>query len=256
MKTPFPNFRLLLLACTALTVAPLAPAGLWDTLFPHDVDVMTVTKVTEEGRAYPPATPTNPVYYKIIDLGEQAFGRVWAGESVPHRRTTRKWVMTALAEQGYRLADEQHPPTQLLVFIWGMSQGIGMEFFGFSPRRPPFHPIGTVSKALDFTGSDLFLGMVRSFTMDSETSPKVTLLWETRFACPSNGLALANAMPLMIHAAGPNFGRETKLPVNTNASDRFKGRVNFGELKIMGIVPAKETDQPGKEQEATPAESR
>jgi hypothetical protein len=45
------------------------------------------------------------------------------------------------------------------------------------------------------------------------------------------------AMPQMIQAASLNFGRETKLPVSLNASDYFKGRVDYGELKIMGTVP-------------------
>ena len=245
-----------ILFCVVLIFTATARADKWSMLFPHDIDVMTVTKVTEEGRTYPNATLANPVYYKIIDLGEQAFGRVWAGESIPSRRSARKWLMTALVEQGYRLADEQHPPTQLLVFIWGMTQGIGIEFFGFNPRIPPFHPNGVVSKALDFTDSDLFLGMVRSFTMDSETSPQTTLLWETRFACPANGLALSDALPLLIHTAAANFGRETKLPVNINASDRFKGRVDFGELKIMGVVPSSEMKHQKTENAPIPPEPR
>lgn len=222
-----------ILICVILSFAPPIRADLWSTLFPHDVDVMTVTKVTEEGQAYPKATLANPVYYEIIDLGEQAFGRVWAGERIPHRRTTRKWLMTALAEQGYRLADELHPPTQLLVFVWGMSDGIGIEFFGFTSRRPPFHPNGVVSKALDFAQSDLFLGVVRSYTIDSETSPKTTLLWATNFACYAQGLALSDAMPLLVHTAAANFGRETERPVNINASDRFKGRL-FWRAKDHG----------------------
>jgi hypothetical protein len=97
----------------------------------------------------------------------------------------------------------------------------------------------------------LFLGLVRSFTMDSETAPKVTLLWETRFGCPATGLAMSDALPLMIHAAALNFGRETRIPVNLNASDEFKGRVDFGELKIIGTVPESEMQN----NRAAPADS-
>lgn len=59
----------------------------------------------------------------IVDAGQRTFGRSWAGEKVPDSRVARKWMMAAMAEQGYRLADSAHPPTQLFVFGWGMMQG-------------------------------------------------------------------------------------------------------------------------------------
>jgi hypothetical protein len=155
--------------------------------------------------------------------------------------------MTAMAEQGYLLADAQHAPTQLLVFAWGLSEGIAPEFLGADTRIThlgAWHPPGVWAKVWDFAESELFLGLVRSFTLDSETAPKVTMLWETRFACPATGLAMGDAMPLMIQAAALNFGRETKVPLNINVSDESKGRVDFGELKVMGSEPPKDKPAP------------
>lgn len=234
----------------SLAVANRAWADWWSTLFPHDVDVVTFTEMTEAGRAYPNATPANPVYYKIIDLGLQYFGEAWDGESIPNRREVRKWMMTAMARQGYLLADEPHPPTQLFVFSWGMLRGGpgALRFLGGDVteaifRGPSFLPVprtGIAQKVWDTAEGYVFLVMVRSYTIDSESAPKVTLLWETRFGCPATGLALSSTMPLMIKAAAPHLGRETKLPVNLNVSDLLRSRVDLGELKVIEMdVPVK-----------------
>ena len=255
-----------LLAWLCLLWVASASANWWSKVFPHDVDVITVTYVTDPGKAYPPATPSQPVYYKIIDLGQQDFGRDWKGETTPHSRTVRAWLMKAMIEQGYRLADASHPPTQLLVFGWGMLQGgenrPALKFLGgdkvnlmwdwdfhdthsfLDPKvllRNSLHN-GVAGKIYDFAEGNLFLGVVRSFTIDSEKAPQVTLLWETRFACPATGLDLNAALPLLIRAAAPNLGRETKEPVNLNASDAFGGHIDLGEMKILETYPAKPPD--------------
>jgi hypothetical protein len=107
--------------------------------------------------------------------------------------------------------------------------------------------MGIAGKVWDIAESDLFLTVVRSYTMDSLHSPKVTLLWETRFACPATGLAMTDAMPLMIKVAAANLGRESKLPVSVNASEVFKGRVDLGELKFLGTEPGPKTAPPKTE---------
>lgn len=268
LRRPIPQ----ILICLVLHFASPLHAGLWDALFPHDVDVMTVTDMTEVGRTYPNATPKEPVYYMIIDLGERYFGRSWAGERKPKSREALKWTMEAMAKQGYRLADDQHPPTQLFVFGWGMIQGgsgrPALKFLGgdkadlmweqeenggFASKNGGFvnsrvllrgiQRTGIAGKLWDISESDLFIGIVRSYTMDSLKSEKTVLLWETRFGCPATGLWMTEAMPQMIKVAALNFGRETKLPVSVDASDYFKGRVDHGELKIMGTVPEPATDR-------------
>jgi hypothetical protein len=113
--------------------------------------------------------------------------------------------------------------------------------------------MGVVGKLWDIAESDLFLGIVRSYTMDSLKAGKPVLLWETRFGCPANGLWLSEAMPQMIKAAALNLGRETKLPVSVNASEEFGGQVDYGELKVMGIVPEK--DKEPQKNEPAPAEA-
>lgn len=238
--------RQLTLCCLVFGFATRSSAEFFGSFFSNDIDVITVTDVTKIGRTYPTARRDAPVYYKIIDLGYHEFGRAWAGERIPTMRQARKWLMTALAEQGYLLADAQHAPAQLLVFVWGMTDGIDGAFFAPNERMPytgtfMLRPLGIYGKIFDLSEGGLFLGLVRSYTVDSDNSPDVTLLWETRFGCPARGSWMTEAMPLLIKAAGANFGRETKLPVDVNAVDLAKGRVDLGELKILGVEPGSST---------------
>ena len=273
--TPSSVRQILICVCLVLSIVPRTHADVWSTLFPHDIDVITVTDMTDLGRTYPNATPVQPVYYMIVNLGEKYFGRSWGGERTPKSREALKWMMEAMAKQGYLLANDQHPPTQLFVFAWGMLQGSSgrpaLKFLGgekvdlmweleenggFANKNGGFvnsrvllrglQRTGIAGKVWDIAEEDLFIGIVRSYTIDSLKAEKPELLWETRFGCPSTGFWMKDAMPQMIKAAALNFGRETKLPVNLNATVEFKGRVDYGELKIMGTVPASQTDPPSQ----------
>ncbi len=118
-----PAFVLLAVMC--LVPLPLLAA---DTAFQRsiagylrkDVDVITVTDVTKAGQAYPPATSEHPVRYMIIHLGMSSFGPSWAGEKIPAKNAVLLWMMRAMRDQGYLLADMQHPPEVVLVFGWGI----------------------------------------------------------------------------------------------------------------------------------------
>ena len=217
-----------------LGAMPWAKADLESSASLPAVDVITVTSMTEAGRTYPAASRATPVYYMIIDLGQQTFGRSWAGEQTPPKGTALKWMMQAMAQQGYRLADNQHRPTQLFVYSWGLLQGgpdqPARKFFGIEDADliagpgTGAHRTGASSIVLDVVQGDFFLGMVRSFDMESYHSAKKTLLWETRFGCPAHGLALDEVMPLIIKAAAANLGRETQQPVFVDTSTLVDGR--------------------------------
>lgn len=241
-----------------------------------DVDVITVTDVTEAGKAYTPATPDKPVYYKLLYFGYVTYDneRVWAGESIPANKDVLQWMIKAMKTQGYLVADAAHPPEQLFVFSWGMMEGgkgrpalgfLGgdklnlmweqVQYGGFVDPRVLVRGIirtGIAGKVWDIAESDLFMGAVRSFTLDAMDSPNPLLLWETRFACPATGLAMDKAMPLMVTAAAYNLGRETVKPVNINATTTFGGKVNFGDFTVLGegdqlTAPKSEPEKPAEE---------
>jgi hypothetical protein len=257
-------------ALLMLSVPALAQTGFQNAMnkFLHkDVDVITVTDVTEAGKAYTPATPAKPVYYKLLYFGYVTYEgeRVWAGESIPANKDVLQWMM---------MADAAHPPEQLFVFSWGMMEGgkgrpalgfLGgdklnlmweqVQYGGFVDPRVLVRGIirtGIAGKVWDIAESDLFLGAVRSFTLDAMDNPSPTMLWETRFACPATGLAMDKAMPLMVTAAAMNLGRQTDKPVNLNATAAFGGKVNFGDFTVLGegdqlTAPKSELDKPAEE---------
>jgi len=249
------------LALLLLVGPAVAQTGFQDAMskFLHkDVDVITVTDVSEAGKAYAPATPAKPVYFKLLYFGYITYEgeRTWAGETIPSNKAVLQWMLKAMKTQGYLVADEQHPPEQLLVFSWGMMEGgkdrpalgfLGgdklnlmweqIQYGGFVDQRVLLRGLirtGIAGKVWDVAESDLFLGAVRSFTLDALDNPKPTMLWETRFACPATGLSMAKAMPLMVTAAAFNLGRETAKPVSLNASALFGGKVNFGDIQVLG----------------------
>jgi hypothetical protein len=224
------------------------------------VDVLTVTDVTKEGKALTPATPANPVRCQVVYYGYTHFDgtRTWANESIPPNRDVLKWLLAAMQQQGYLVADDNHPPEQLLVISWGMMAGdrsrqaLGFlggdkvnlmweqtQYGGFVDAKVLLRGIlrtGVASKVWDYSGSNLFVGVVRSYTMNSLEAPKTTLLWETRFACPAAGLAMDEAMPLMVKAAAVNLGRETARPVTLDATREFGGSVTIPDFEVLGEV--------------------
>ena len=237
--------------------------GLVDHFLHKEVDVISVTDMTDAGRAYRIPTPAQPVRYKLVYVGQINFGRGWAGETLPTKQKTIEWIMAALKNQGYVVADELHPPEQLFVFGWGMLAGgqsrPGLKFLGGEKvdlmweqegfNGETFNPLltgarvftrnlkrmGVAGKVWDFSESPLFMGVVRSFSIEAVDEKKgLVQLWETRFGCPATGLAFNETMPLLIAAAAPSFGRETLKPVSINASDIYDSGVNLRELEILG----------------------
>jgi hypothetical protein len=267
-------WTVLLLFGAILPIAARAESFL-QKFFHHDVEVIAVTDMTDAGRAFPVPTRDAPVYYMIIDLGEKNFGPSWAGDKIPDSRDVRKWMKAALAEQGYLLADKEHPPTQLFVLAWGMLRGgtdrPALGFLGgekadlmweqeqqlggmLNPRvlLRDFQRGGIAGEIWATAEHDLYLGLVRSYTMDSLKGDKTTMLWETRFACPATGHNFASAMPQLVKAAALHVGRDTPMPVSINATEQFGGHVELGELKVIGTEPASGTAKGNPPAEAKP----
>jgi hypothetical protein len=47
---------------------------------------------------------------------------------------------------------------------------------------------------------------------------------------------MAEALPVMLVAAGPSIGRESKRPALADADAVRQGHVELGELKTLGVV--------------------
>lgn len=253
-----------MLALMFVLAAKPARAGFVSHWLARDVEVITVTDVTDAGRERPVATAEHPLRYTLVYAGETCFGPTWAGEATPGTADVLRWIKAALKSQHYLPATNLHPADLAIVYGWGMlSGGSARSALGFlggqkldlmwTQSGSPFSAgigesdprlimrdafIGGINgKVWDFAAEDLFLCVLRCFTRDSLYGTKATKLWETRFACPASGLSLRNALPLMIRAAAPHFGRETAQPVPLDASDAFEGRVDMGELRFLENEP-------------------
>jgi len=245
-------------------------AGPLEKLLRKDVDVITVTDLTDAGQDVRAATPAEPVRYLPVYAGEIPLGLTWAGDSIPPNQVAMQWLMSTLKTQGYLPADDKHPAEQVLIFGWARHSPEGgtlrtVGFLGGTKTnlikgRYEFGRVANAEldrldtirthlehKIVDFSGSDLYLGIVRAYARDSLDTPKPVKLWETRFGCRATGLVLDETMPLMLKAAALNFGRETTRPVNLNASDNFGGRVILGDLEVLGEYKAPaEADLPAR----------
>jgi hypothetical protein len=94
-------------------------------------------------------------------------------------------------------------------------------------------------KIHDAAEGDLYVAALGGYDFKALLKGKSVKLWQTRIACPADGLALADTLPVMVVAAGPQIGRETEVPVFAAAAEENRGEVKIGEMKVLG------TSEPG-----------
>jgi len=107
-------FRLALLTIALLPAVTLRAVE-------HNVRVAVVIDMTADGRKVAHPTPENPSYYVPVVLGYKELGDILTDFQRPPPPTyeIQRLLTKALAEQGYRVANPQSPPSLVLVFRWG-----------------------------------------------------------------------------------------------------------------------------------------
>ncbi len=270
-----PHWRIALAAGALLLVsAPASAQGLLDWVLGlhHDVQVITATDVTPAGALLQPVSPEHPAYYVAVNAGYRDFGGIIGGDKLPKSGDMIRTIARVLAKQGYLPADGQHPPTQCIIFSWGTLYPIMFTDMPWNLNMPPRQinrsamlrflggtKLGLVSEHPDpWLDSEMLPGLTR-FNPDAEAIGSVArtelyaimlagyafpvarpkppqLLWRTKVSCPATGLVLADTLPTMMTIAGPYIGRDTKLPVWVNASDKFKPEVRIGDLKVEEYI--------------------
>lgn len=259
-----------LLSAGALAVR----AGLFDK---PDLQVITVTDVPAEGAPLRPPNDKDPVYYVAACVGFRDFAASMAGEKIPKQEDMIRVFSKVLAKQGFLPADEQHPPTQILVYAWGtmypnrislyvgdpmMKQQLSVQlnriqmmgFLGGSHlglvskqggaplteiEGLTFHTADAAALS-DFSTSDLYVAAVSGYDLQAAQQGKAKMLWSTKISCPSRGFWLADALPAMLTIAGPNIGRETARPVLARAGDRFQPNIKLGDPKLEEFLDSGE----------------
>lgn len=256
-----------------LGTAVSARAGLLDFILGHrDIEVITVTDMTPEGRQQQAPTTSAPVYYVATNLGFKELSTTIAGDDSPPEAEIIPHIEKALAKQGFlRATAGSPPPTLALAFMWGtLNADIDQ---GFDPDGPPqlrnrqqilkflggykvgfsdrdFDPAVPAVAGLTFfdadardfyelAGEDFYVAVVSAYDLKALLAKQKKLLWMTRISCPSRGFMLHDVLPTMMAIAAPNLGRESSRPVWVNASDKFKPNVQLGETKVLEFMDSR-----------------
>ncbi|HWA87075.1 MAG TPA: hypothetical protein VG710_12680 [Opitutus sp.] len=218
-------------------------------------DAIVVTDMTPTGRALTPASPAKPVYFQGVSLGAR-LGTI-AGDTMPDEKKFDDFVVKTLAKQGYLAAvPHVHEPTLFLVIQWGYITGWSnlLWFLGYDPNKdflPDFleiHP-SWAEAVLDTARDPTYGIMITAFDFKSANTRHPIVCWQTRIGLSALGKSMAQALPVMMVAAGPTIGHETNTPVLSDADIPGRGRVELGELKVLGYedTPAPAAAPPEKQ---------
>jgi hypothetical protein len=273
----------------AAVLSPNASASVLDWIFPkHDVQVVAVTDTTPVGALRRPASPANPVYYAAVSAGYRDFGGIVGGIKEPPKEEVVKTIAKVLAKQGYLPSNDAHPPSLLLVWVWGTMNTDLMPMFTADGEMSEMnqqvnrnqllrflgaYKLGMISKEptayssdlllpgamfrdadRDYIGDlateDLFVAAISAYDYAAALRKEKALLWMTKISCPSRGLALPQTLPAMLALAGPYIGRETEKPVSLKATEEFKAEVKIGDPTVVEYL---DTNQLPIVEAATPA---
>jgi len=283
---------LFLLLYVSLDFAPVARAGLLDFLFgKREIEVITITDMSPEGRLFRRPTPESPTYYLAASLGFRDLGGSVGGEKQPPNDEVIRTITKVLAKQGYLPATEQSPAaTLVLALAWG-TLNADLEY-GMNPDSPPrqrnrqqilkflggykmgfsaadFDPLmpslGGLSfhdfdsRALyDISSEDFYVAVIAAYDAAAMAKKQKKLLWTTRISCPSRGFWLADVMPTMMAISGANIGREMSRPAWVNASDNYKPDIKIGDPVLVeyldkGALPVVDVSKTPPKSSAKPA---
>lgn len=261
-KTPRNSARRILALAFAISCfgSVRAESTLFETIWSHilerDINVITVTDFTEEGKKLPEVSPERPAYFEALILGYNDWGRSVAGERIPDKKLMIRMMFKVLADHGYYPATKLHKPSLVLAMAWGsMNQnpGTSLLFMGGDKldllwELDPFiggmldprvllrwRRSGMADMIMDSSTSNLYVASIQAFDEAAAQRDQTVLLWHTKISCPATGLAMDSSLRTMIRLAGPNIGRETPKPVLVTEPEK-NAKVEIGELKVLEMI--------------------
>ena len=251
-------------------VSSAAAATFLDWLLPQpELQTITVTDFTPQGRLLRTPSLAAPLYYTAVNAGYCDIGGIIAGERTISHKEVNHTMLKVLAKQGLLPAPAGRTPDVILLWQWGtlnverlanrnpsyspqineraMLRFLGGDKVGIDTTPdalfPEFelspgllHESTTAAALRDVAHDNLFIVRVAAYATYLDNHGQPIALWNTRISAPSKGYWLPDALPSMIVMAGPCIGRETAAPVWVRASDRFHAEVTFGELKVIEFL--------------------
>jgi hypothetical protein len=251
------------------------------------LNLSIVTEMTKDGRALAVPTPEHPAYYFVSDGGLEEEGDAVAGDKPPPAEKLAEIMRSSLAASGYLPAAAGHPPTLVVHYRWGSFNHLstiggavddpedmavlknlmeraalvgGMKFCVDFMRAYSSREMGTMNafrlrdaqtdQLTTMTFSDLYFLLALAFDYDSAANGQKKLLWATKISTDSQGLAMGDTLPSLVHRAESYFGHDTNGPVLFHPR-LFPGRVEIGEATVKGYLeemppPAEKTPPANK----------
>ncbi len=226
-----------------------APAGHGAS---RQTQVDIVVDMTPDGRKTPLPSPAKPAFYLPLVRGFREMGQVTAGLKPPPANEVVHLLAVELARQGYLVISKSAPaPSLILLIQWG---SLNPQIGTFEPDDPGQRMFFNESQMLALVGGNtlrnLDLDFEREQVMQAAEedryfvaltafdfkiyahSHKKVMLWEAKMSLPSVGITIDEAIPALVKAGGPLFGRETVRPRMLVLPVTDDGRVEIGTLTV------------------------
>jgi hypothetical protein len=224
----------------------------------RQTEVSIVVDMTAEGRKVAPPSPAKPARYLPLVLGYREIGAPIAGSRPPLQNEVLHLAAVELANQGYLVMSKTGPaPSLILLFQWGSMNPQIETFFDENPGQRMFANEGQMLALvggntlqhmdLDFQKEEIRQGAEQSRYFVALTAfdyrayarnHKKVMLWQAKMSLPSVGVSIDEAMPALVKAGGPLFGRETLQPKRLILPVKDDGRVDIGALTVKDYQDA------------------
>jgi hypothetical protein len=242
-------------ACAALFLVAMAAAGRGAA---RQTQVDIVVDMTEAGRKTEPPSQAKPARYLPLVLGYREIGAPIAGSKPPLQNEVLHLAALELARQGYLVISKTAPaPALILLFQWGSMNPQIETFFDANPGQRMFanepQMLALVGgntlqhMDLDFEKVEIRQGAEQSRYVIAITAfdykaytrdHKKVMLWQAKMSLPSVSVSIDEAMPALVKAGGPLFGRETVRPKRVVLPVTDDGRVDIGALTVRDYQDA------------------
>lgn len=273
MKTPLP-FSLALLALLSAGVTIQGSAA--DQPSPgsgRKFYIAVVAERTDQAAKPNLPTPDHPASYVAYDAGYIEEGDPIANEKPPSAATVAQALRGNLGTQNYLPAAAPSAPSLVLIYHWGLlrpdsyqvrssfriepnlrarlalvattKQAGDIENFLMDRRLGRINPAFRVPGFLNFRERDLldlarddrYFVIVSAYDFAALTRREATLVWRVKVSTRGPGVAMADALPALLSAGGPYFGRNLADTQTLKAPLFPEGRIESGAPKAEAFLP-------------------
>jgi hypothetical protein len=246
--------KIILVAAIVLG-AVAVPAGYGET---NRTQIDIVVDMTSQGRKVQPPSHDKPAFYIPYVRGYVELGKAREGTDPPPPLAVEHQIALELARDGYFVISKASPiPSFILVIQWGCANPVIGNFNDGDASQKRFFNEGQMLAIvggntlehmdLDFNREQVMQGAEQDRYFVALTAfdykayshgRKKVKLWEAKMSLPSTGVMIDDAIPALVRAGGPLFGRETTRPKMLILPLTPEGRVIIGTPTVKDYQDA------------------